>query len=263
MHAGKNIAYVTVVVKNPVSSNHDCCWVFFRRMWTVSSITPRTATALKSGCASRLNAAVGRATRAHRACATTPSTSTRPSQLTSSARCNSRAGLRANQILHPRVPSLEAVAAFDTFPALLLFIPPCPPRGRLCPLIPPLHEETCTPSFNSSIRKTLSIFPSFHTSFRRFSLSPFSFHLFVKSKPVHPLNSRSTYVPFTLRFWNACVWLFLFFVSCYLFCVYLRWCIIEFAVLYFCTFNYYSFSVLYYYCHKVLIVKCLGCVETR
>lgn len=197
MHAGKNIAYVTVVVKNPVSSNHDCCWVFFRRMWTVSSITPRTATALKSGCASRLNAAVGRATRAHRACATTPSTSTRPSQLTSSARCNSRAGLRANQILHPSVPSLEAVAAFDTFPALLLFIPPCPPRGRLCLLIPPLHEETCTPSFNSSIRKTLSIFPSFHTSFRRFSLSPFHsislwrvnpFTLLIQEAPMFPLH---------------------------------------------------------------------------
>lgn len=149
----------------------------FRRMWTVSSITPRTATALKSVCASRLNAAVGKATRARRACATTPSTSTRPSRLTSCARCSSRAGLRANPILHAYVPSLAvADCIWYLFSALFLFNPPCPPRGRPCPLIPPLHEETCTPSFNSSIRKTLSLSPSFHTSFRRFSLSS-SFHL--------------------------------------------------------------------------------------
>lgn len=145
---------IIILIENLASLNPEYCWILFFRMWTVSSITPRTATAHKSVCASRLNAAVVKATRAHRACATTPSTCTRPSQLTSSARCSSRAGLRANQILRPYVPLLEAIAAFGTFPTLLLFIPPCPPRGRLCPFIQSFHEESCTPSFNSSIRKT-------------------------------------------------------------------------------------------------------------
>lgn len=219
-------------MKSLVSLRPDCCWIVFRRMWTASSITPRTAIAHKSACASRSNAAAGKATRAHRACAITPLTSTRPSQLTSSAKCSSRAGLGANQILHTYVPLL---AAFDIFLALLLFIASCPPRGRLCPLIPSLREESRTPSFTSSIRKTLSIMPLFHTSLKRFSISLFSFHLFVKSKPFYPLNSWSSYVPFYTTLWIACF--FLYPVIC---CVYLRWCIIQFAVLYFCTFNEYS-----------------------
>lgn len=220
-------------------------------MWTVSSITPRMATAHRSVCASRLNVAAEKATRALKACATTPSTSTRPSRLISSARCNSRAGLCANSILH----TYRSCCCIWYFSRLF------PLYGEDSILSFQLSMRKLIPIlFSSSRRKTLSIFPSFHTSFRRFSLSHFHsislwrdlFILLIKGSPMFPLH-------------YALNCMHIFFVSCYLFCVYLRWCIIlEFAVLYFCTFNYYSFfSVLYYYWYMVLIVKLLGCVEMR
>lgn len=62
----------------------------FCRMWMVSSTTPRTATAHRSAFASPLSAGVVKVTKALRGFDTTPSTSTRPSLPTSSARCSSR-----------------------------------------------------------------------------------------------------------------------------------------------------------------------------
>ncbi len=59
-------------------------------MWMVSSTTPRTATALRSAFGSPSSAGVVKATKALRGFDTTPSTSTRPSLPTSSARCSSR-----------------------------------------------------------------------------------------------------------------------------------------------------------------------------
>ena len=64
------------------------CWNY--RMWTESSITLRTATEPRSGCANLLSAGAERATKLLRVSVTTPSTSTHPSLLTSSVRCSSR-----------------------------------------------------------------------------------------------------------------------------------------------------------------------------
>ena len=74
------------------------------RMWTGSSITPRTATEPRSGCASPSSAGVGRATKHLRVSATTPSTSTRPSPLTSSVRCSSRGSARDQHSLLQAIP---------------------------------------------------------------------------------------------------------------------------------------------------------------
>lgn len=67
------------------------------RMWMVSSTTPRTATALRSAFGNPSSAGVEKATKALRGFDTTPSTSTRRSLPTSSARCSSR------ECQHPHV----------------------------------------------------------------------------------------------------------------------------------------------------------------
>lgn len=236
-------------------------------MWMVLSTTPRTATALRSAFGSPSSAGVVKATKALRGFDTTPSTSTRPSLPTSSARCSSRECQRPPQHSHTHsVTCLYIQYKQNTSTSIHTSSSGWPLTLTLTHFVLSFLDNVSFSLFYSFKSKTLSPPFSFHSSWGgNFNLFIF---LFLKEDSLNPcvipyLHEEDLIQPFyqNTTFWIAC------FNSVICFCFFLSFplliCILR--VLYFCTFaaSFYFFSAYYFlmlgaYCKRLTV-----CLERR